>query len=183
MQTKIVLILSYLIVFSLISCENDKKEETINNNGTSNVQIDGEAQNTTGGSGILDNKFHFNNNEQFAEGLELITSIALKDNTGIFITFNNNDLSAENVTLGDYTAIIDEAFSASEFKYAQVTLSGSNGYFSSLGTATDKIKLLKCDKIGKKISGEFDAIVTNKENDETIHVKGSFIDLSFIDQL
>lgn len=181
MKKENLLFLSLILIISIISCDNDKKEDTnINKNGTYSLQINGEAQNITGASGIMNDKYSTPNNNVSSDGLRLITTIVLADNTGVYISFNNTNLDAENVVLGDYTTDIDEALNAHEFKFGEVTVSGSNGYFSSLGTATDAIKLTKCDKTGKRISGEFDAVVTNKENDETIHVKGSFSDISLI---
>ena len=179
MKTKMASILSLIIVSSIISCKNDSNEAATSN-GTYSLQIDGETQSIVNASGVLDNKYNFNDNDQFAEGLSLKTSIALADNTGVFISFNNNDLNAENVLLGDYTTNIDAAFGANNFKFGEVTVSGTAGYFSSLVTSTDAIKLFKCDIAGKKISGEFDAILTNKENNETIHVVGSFTNLSLV---
>ena len=178
MKIKSVLVLGMLII-GLVSCKKDNSEKN-SRNGIYTLQIDGEEQDITNASGVLDNKFSFNDNDRFAEGLSAKTSIALADNTGVFISFNNDDLNAENVILGDYTSSIDEAFSASDFKFGEVTLSGSSGYFSSLGNNTDSIKLTKCDTTGKKISGEFDAVLTNKENNETIRVVGSFTDLNLV---
>ncbi|MDB4293530.1 hypothetical protein N9954_09005 [Maribacter sp.] len=179
MKITFVLILSISIVSSLISCKNNSNEAT-EAKGSYSLKIDGEVQNITSASGFLDNKYNFNNNDQFAEGLSLKTSIALADNTGVFISFNNNDLNSENVVLGDYTTSFDAAFRADLFKFGEITVSSIKGYFSSLGTNTDAIKLSKCDTAGGKISGEFDAVLTNKENNETIHVVGAFEDLSLI---
>ena len=146
MKIKIVIISSFIFVFSLISCEKDS-EEIIDSKATYSIQIDGVIQDINDATGYLNNKFYYNDNDQFTEGLRVTTSIGLEDNTLISVVFNNNDLSAENVVLGDYT---------------------------------DAIKLVKCDVDGTKISAEFDAILTNKENNETIHVIGSFTDVSLI---
>lgn len=178
MKTKIFLFLSLLLFAINISCDNEKKDDADSiSNGTYSVQLDSEVQNTTGASGIMNDKYSKPNNNVSSDGLKLITTIALADKTGVYISFNNTNLDAENVVLGDYTTDIDEALNANEFKFGEVTVSGSNGYFSSQGTGTDAIKLTKCDKTGKRISGEFDAVVTNKENNETIHVKGTFADI------
>ncbi len=179
MKTKNTLILFLLVLAGLISCKKDNSEKA-SENGTYTFQIEGEEQNIKSASAFLDDKYNFNDNNRFAEGLSLKTSMALADNTGVFISFNNDDLNAENMTLGEYTTNIDGAFGANNFKFGEVTLSGSNGYFSSLGSNTDSIKLTKCDTIEKKVSGEFDAILTNKENNETIRVVGAFTDLNLV---
>lgn len=179
MKIIIVLFLSLVLIICSTSCEDDKNEETTAN-GSYSLQIDGETQNITGGSGIMNDKYSTPNNNVSSDGLRLITTIALADKTGVYISFNNTNLDAQNVVLGDYTTDIDKAFNANEFKFGEVTVSSSKGYFSSLGTATDAIKLTKCDKTGKRISGEFDAVLTNKENNETIRVVGSFTDIILI---
>ncbi len=178
MNPKIPVILSIIFIITVMSCKKENNETS--SNGTYSLQIDGEEQVIKDAAGYLDDKFNFNNNDQFAEGLSLKTSIGLEGNTGVFITFNNNDLNADNVILGDYTTNIDAAFSTNAFKFGEVTVSSKAGYFSSLGTNTDAIKLIKCEIEGKNISGEFDAVLTNKENNETIRVVGTFKDVSLI---
>lgn len=185
MKIKIVLILSLIFVSTVISCDNDSNEDSseTGSKGTFSLQFDGEVQDIDATTGYLNNKFYYNDNEQFAEGLRINTSIGLEDKTLVSVNFNNNNLNAENVALGEYTTNIEVAFNANDFKFGEVILVRNGAYFSSLGTNTDAIKLIKSDINGTKLSAEFDAILTNKENNETIHVIGSFTDVSLIIQL
>lgn len=179
MKNKITLILSLITV--LFSCDDTKDDiETSANIAEHVLFINDESHDVKSATGYLKRQSWFTSEVNIEDSIRLLTSIGLVDDTLVAINFNNDDLNAENIVLGDYTTSTDIALSANEFKYAEVVVVNSNGYFSSLGVATDAVKLIKCDKTENTISGEYEATLTNKENNETMHVKGTFTNVSLV---
>lgn len=181
-----------IIVFSINSC---KKEDTCNNgkqDGTetgidcggecirhcyvSSLQYNGEEAEVIKTTGELSNKFEANLNSEEIKGLGLGILFNLENGAALTVSFYNDDVNAACLKTGEHKTIASDAFAATDFQYAIVKVSNSDGVFLTSDSTGNVVNLTKCDSEKQEVSANFNVIVVNETSEDSILISGSFTD-------